>query len=281
MPLLKAEHLSKMISKLGEVTRQYPFKITMVGLKRLAIASLIAMGWLAGHATASSIPIINPGFEDVSGQTVFNEFTFGEPVGWDSYDPNTIIPDAGTFTGTLEPNGTDFFNTTAPEGSRVSILFNSGREGEGAYGYEQTLAATLQANTDYVLTVEVGNIASGTAQSGTFFNLDEFPGYRVELLAGGVPVAQDNNSLAIPEAEFATSIVPLSVGAAHAQLGQNLGIRLVNLNVIPAGFTQGTSPDLEVDFDDVVLSATAIPEPSTLLLFGAGLAGMALRRRLG
>lgn len=58
----------------------------------------------------------------------------------------------------------------------MCILFNSGREGEGEYGYEQTLAETLQAYTSYSLSVEVGNIASGTAQNGTFFNLDEFPG---------------------------------------------------------------------------------------------------------
>lgn len=250
---------------------------TIATLNRLAITSMIAMGWLAAEANASSIPIINPGFEDVSGQTVFNEFTFGEPQGWDFYDPNNIIPDAGTFTGTLEPNGTDFFSTTAPEGNRVGILFNSEREGEGEYGYVQTLAGTLQANTGYSLTVEVGNIASGTAQSGAFFNLDEFPGYRVELLAGGVVLAQDNNALAIPEAVFSTSTVQFIVGTTHAQLGQNLGIRLVNLNLIPDGFTQATSPDLEVDFDDVVLSATAIPEPTSIAFLASGLAAVAHR----
>ena len=85
---------------------------------------------------------------------------------------------------TLLPNGVDFFNSIAPEGERVSILFNSQSEGEGQYGLEQTLAATLEANMTYTLSVEVGNIASGFATNGTFFNLDEFPGYRVDLMAG-------------------------------------------------------------------------------------------------
>ena len=88
---------------------------------------------------------------------------FGTPVGWVLYETNNVIPDAGNFTGILEPNGTDFFNTVAPEGVKVCILFYSGREGEGEYSYEQTLTETLQSNTVYSLRLEVGNIASGTA----------------------------------------------------------------------------------------------------------------------
>ena len=226
---------------------------------------------------ADLVTIQNAGFEDITGQTVSNEFTLGTPVGWSLYDPNGVTSVAGTFTGTLFPNGTDFFNTTAPEGNRVSILFNRGAQGSGAYGYEQTLAATLQANTDYSLSVEVGNIQSGTSESGEFFNLDDFPGYRVELLAGGVVIAQDNNSLIITEGTFATSTVNFSVGAVHAQLGQTLGIRLLNLNVpaTPSG------PDLEVDFDNVTLDATGVPEPASLWLMSLGGIGMivTLRRR--
>lgn len=234
----------------------------------LVTTAILVTGLLGGEATA--ITIVNPGFEDVSGQSTFFEFTLGTPAGWQLHDPNGLVPDPDVFTGTLQPNGTEFFNSTAPEGVKVSILFNSEREGEGEYGYVQTLTDALQANTDYMLTVEVGNIASGTSQNDTFFNLDEFPGYRVDLLAGGVVIAQDDNSLSIPEGEFATSTVSLTVGAAHPQLGQDLGIRLVNLNVIPDGHTQQTSPDLEVDFDDVALSATPIPEPATLPLLAIG-----------
>ncbi len=245
------------------------------------VANFLAAASFVTQANAAVVTVVNDGFEDVTGQTVFNEFTFGTPVGWTIHDPGGVVPDAGTFVGTLLPNGTDFFNSTAPEGNRVAIAFNSGREGEGEYGFLQTLSDTLQANTQYELTVQVGNIASGTATNGQFFNLDEFPGYRVDLLAGGVVVAQDVNSLSIPEGEFAVSTVSFTTGDAHAQLGQALGIRLVNLNLIPAGFTQVTSPDLEVDFDQVQLSANSVPEPTTWVLLSAiCLAGVCLRGRM-
>jgi hypothetical protein len=238
-------------------------------------AALLGLAFLLWSATAGGAPVAvaNPGFEDTSGQTVFNEFTFGEPVGWSYYPtpPGGIIGSAGVFTGTLEPNGVEFFDTTAPEGVKVAILFNDSREGEGEYGYVQTLAVDLEADVLYELQVEVGNIGSGVASNGTPFDLDEFPGYRVELLAGGVMVAEDDASLAIPEYEWATSTVNFLTDAGHPQLGQPLAIRLVNLNVIPPGYTQESSPDLEVDFDDVALEATPVPEPRTMFPVGAAL----------
>ncbi len=255
-------------------------------LGRSAIVSLMALGGSVTALRANPVTVVNAGFEDTSGQSVFNEFTLGQPAGWNFHNPTDLIGSPGTFTGTLQPNGSDFFNATAPEGSKVTILFNSEREGEGEYGYVQTLAATLQADTTYALTVQVGNIASGTAQNNEFFDLDGFPGYRVDLLAGNTVIAQDLNTLAIAEGEFALSTVSISIGAVHAQLGQALGIRLVNLNVISDGYTQATSPDLEVDFDDVSLSATTVPEPATGLLLGLGggagllIQCLAKRRRL-
>ncbi|MEL6108709.1 MAG: PEP-CTERM sorting domain-containing protein, partial [Planctomycetota bacterium] len=153
-------------------------------------------------------------------------------------------------------------------------------EGDGEYGFEQTLDATLQADRDYRLTVEVGNIASGFATNGSFFNLDEFPGYRIDLMAGGEVIATDQDSLTIGEGEFALSTIDFRASADHALLGQSLGIRVVNLNEIPAGFSQATSPDLEVDFDDIRLSVTSIPEPSgSAVLLAASLLLVARRRR--
>ena len=170
----------------------------------VAAVAALSFGFAIQAAKAIPISVTNAGFEDLSGQSTFNEFTFGTPTGWNLHDPNGIIPDTDVFTGTLFPNGTDFFNSVAPEGDRVALLFNRGRRDEGEYGYVQTLSDTLQANTRCKLSVAVGNIASGNAESGEFFDLSGFPGYRIDLLAGGDVIAQDLNSLVIFEGEFLT-----------------------------------------------------------------------------
>lgn len=240
---------------------------------------------------AAPVAVVNAGFEDISGESPSNEFTFGPLNGWGLYDPGAVTSGGdgpSYFIGTLTPFEPDpvgdpgvyeFFPDGAAEGNRVGIAFNySNTGGGGEYGLEQTLVETLQPDTTYQLTVEIGNIASGNSSNGNFFPLDGFPGYRVELLAGGVVIAQDNNSLggSITDGEFATSTIDLVTDDTHAQLGQTLGIRLINLNVIDASFP---GSDLEVDFDDVVLTATPLPEPGALLTFAAvGGAGL-LRRR--
>ena len=144
------------------------------------------------------------------------------------------------------------------------------------YGLRQTLAATLQPFTQYTLEVEVGNIASGTALDGTPFNLDGFPGYRIELLAGNTLLADDDDSLTIAEGQFATATVSLTTGATHDDLNQPLTIRLLNLNQVDPA-TPGA--DREVDFDDVRLDATIIPEPSTTAALTGAAALLAPRRR--
>jgi hypothetical protein len=250
----------------------------------IRIALLAIAPVLCAHtvAIASPLTVINPGFEDISSESPFNEFTFGPLTGWDLYDPNVITNGGagGTFfVGTLTPTVIDnapdyeFFPDGAPEGQRVGITFNffgSGNTGE--YGMQQTLTDTLQANTTYTLQVEIGNIASGVDVANNDYNLNGFPGYRVDLMAGGVVLASDNNSLAglIAEGTFTTSTVQFSTGASHDQLGQALRIRLVNLNVIDLDFPDA---DLEVDFDNVRLSAVPIPEPSSLVMFVLGLLG--------
>lgn len=239
----------------------------------LVILTVLGTNAFSQLAHADLVTVINPGFEDISGESEVNEFTFGPLNGWDLYDPGNIT-DGGDgptyFIGTLRPTAPTFFTNGAPEGERVGIAFNFFGSGDaGEYGLVQTLSETLQANNDYVLNVEIGNIASGTATNGTFFNLDGFPGYRVDLLAGGVVIAQDNNTLAgaIPEGEFATSTVTFQTGDSHAQLGQQLGIRLVNLNQVDASFP---AADLEVDFDNVRLSAApSVPEPAGLIWVAA------------
>jgi hypothetical protein len=216
----------------------------------------------------TEVAVVNASFEDIAGETPFNEFTFGPLPGWDLYDPGNVTSGGDGpqyYIGTLtpgevpsQPGVIQNFPGGASDGQRVGIAFNFDGSGDGGeYGLEQTLTATLQANTNYSLSVDIGNIATGIAVSGQTFFLDGLPGYRVELLAGGTVIASDDSSLAgsIAEGEFGTSNVTFDPGASHPQLGQVLGIRLVNLNQT-AGVPAGN--DLEVDFDNVRLTATSL-----------------------
>ena len=245
--------------------------ILQVLLNRTSAWVLLATQTLVANiALADLIVVVNPSFEDISGETQFNEFTFGPLNGWQLYDPGSITNGGagGTFfIGTLTPGPPVFFDNGATDGQRVGIAFNYADSGGlGEYGLQQTLAATLQPNLTYTLQVDIRNIASGTALSGFFFPLTGFPGYRIDLTAGGQVIASDNNTLAgtIAEGTFATSQLQLTIGASHLLLGQALGVRLVNLNAIDPAFPNS---DLEVDFDHVRLSAvTAVPEPSSMIL---------------
>lgn len=245
----------------------------------LAALFACALGGAPVTSLAAQLLVANPGFEDISGESPSNEFTFGPLNGWDLFDPFTVTAGGEGptyFLGTLTPFEPDpigspgvyeFFPDGAPEGQRVGIAFSFfGSGGQGAWGFVQILTDSLQPDTTYTLRVRIGNIASGTSMSNSFFPLDGFPGYRVDLIAGadlpggGVVIAQDDNGLAgsIPDGEFGESVVQLTTDSNHPQLGQTLGIRLVNLNVVDPAYPNS---DLEVDFDDVRLDAIPAPSP--------------------
>lgn len=251
------------------------------------------MGWIAaagvllvsgGTARADLLPIANAGFE--ADFAAPGTFPVGPVTSWDLLDPNSIVDFSSDAIGVVNPTGSTFFPAGAPEGNNAALIFLSGDIGGGTVSLRQILSSTLQANTRYTLSAMVGNIASGTGsppfdQFG-FFDLDGFPGYSVQLLAGGVVIAEDNNSLfgSIPEGEFAESISSANIGAAHPQLGQALEIRLINLNIAE---TQ-ENPGIEVDFDNIRLDATALraaPEPSSLALLAlvGSMIGIRSRRK--
>jgi len=240
----------------------------MAKFKILVLLAMFVFCKTPSATWAAPLTVVNQGFEDITGESPVNEFTFGELNGWELHDPN-VVTDNGDgptfFIGTLTPFVPDpmdnpgvyaYFPAGAAEGQRVGIAFNfDGSEGLGEYGLFQELGDTLQPYTTYTLEVEIGNIDSGTALSGQFFPLEGFPGYRVELLAGGVMLEQDDNSLAgtIADGEFATSTVTYTTGGSNALFGQNLEILLVNLNQEDPSFPDS---DIEVDFDDVRLDAS-------------------------
>lgn len=230
---------------------------------------------------AQAIPIINAGFEaDV---TTDGAFTVLVPTGWQVYDPSSIINQNANSVGVIRPNiANPYFPGGAPEGAQAALVFLAGAS-SGAAGLQQTLSSTLAAQTRYTLSVEIGNIASGTSLPGSadggnvFYNLDGFPGYRIELLAGTTLLGFDSSSAgAIPEGEWRRATLTVESTAFGQALDQALTIRLINLD------TPGTlaSPNIEVDFDAVSLVAAPVPEPGTVALWlaGLGLLGALARR---
>ena len=133
----------------------------------------------------------------------------------------------------------DCFGGIVPEGQNVGI---SGAYKGDKSGLVQVLTETLTTNVVYELTVEVGRNP-----------MYSWIGYKVQLLAGGIVLAEDDNSLTIAEDTFETSIVTYdSTGADMRLLGKYLEIRLVGLSI---------GKYLEIIFDDVRLTATAATGP--------------------
>ena len=194
----------------------------------------------------TAIPITNPSFETpVIAVGAF--LTNAAPAGWTAFGN---IDFGSRAIGVLRPATTTLYAVAVPDGNNVGVAFlldNAGNQAlfaNSPAGLQQTLAATLQVRTTYTLLVNVGNIANDVNAP---FAFGGFPTYRVDLLAGGVVVASDNNTLLPGEGQFLLSTITLTVGATHAQAGLPLAIRLVNLN---------GAAGIEVNFDNVRLTAT-------------------------
>jgi|GEM_PF-2109831 len=229
--------------------------------------------FLVSSLPAATLSVVNHSFEDIIEEDITNEFTFGPLLGWDLYEVTVNLTSGGDgpsfFVGTLTPqldtatsDPDDFINfpAGASDGIRVGIAFNfDNTRDTGAYGLQQATSHTFAANTSYTLQVDVGNIASGQSLASGFFNLDGFPGYRIALMADGIEIETDSSAGTIAEGAFATASLTYVTGSTGGVIGQTIGIRLVNLNDSNSGTDVPAMNDLEVDFDNVRLDATAVP----------------------
>jgi hypothetical protein len=179
-----------------------------------ALGSLFAAPW----AVAAPVPVTNPGFE---ANVLPDGWTSPTIVGWTT--------SSGGGDGAYNPTSSDY-PSGIPEGQNVAYSNGTGNQ------IRQTLSTTLQANKAYVLTMQVGKRAN-----------TPFAGYRVQLRAGGVVLAEDNSSQTPPSGGFVTSRVSFRAPAGHAQLGQNLEIRMWATGV-------------QANFDDVKLEAFPAPD---------------------
>lgn len=232
-------------------------------LIQVALLSTISFAQPMG-AEAALVTINNPSFESpVTAPATFTGSQSAGPAGWTVY--NSGATNNQRFFGVWNPSTTNSFVNGAPDGANVGVVFLENTTNLAEAGLRQTLTSTLQLSMQYTLTVEVGNFSP--ADPGPF-NFTGFPGYRVELFAGSTLVASDPNTLSPGEGVFATSVVSFTTGSSHANAGQAMSIRLVNLN----------GPGTEVNFDNVRLDASPVPEPSTAAFGAIGMICALLKR---
>jgi len=210
--------------------------------KLICLTSFVLLLAVIGTASAEqqTITIDNPGFED----PVLDEdgYTWLDIPGWTQVGGEG----AGVWNVTLS----DFDPVVAPEGQNV--LYTEFAPTGVANGVAQVLTETFAANTDYTLTAEVGN-------SYYYY----WAGYSVQLLAGGVVIAEDNDTLWPDYMMWATSTVVYTYDPADSALvGQLLEIRLLNLGLDK----DVAAPDtIGVEFDNVTLSYVAGAEPGVTI----------------
>jgi hypothetical protein len=244
-------------------------------INRLILISLTLLGLSISSANAAPVAVVNPSFE----------LAIGQPGGWGKYDPSGAGGGIGTYPPTVV---NDAYNPPGPggvpvppDGDDIGWTFLSSEFGDDAgsgdpVGLQQELSSTLVANSHYELSVAVGNPQSFfSPRTLREWNMENFPGYIIQLLAGDTVIAEDLNSVSIDEGDFGIASLSLTVDNSHAALlGMALGIRLLNQNNDVAADYMNVPWAAAVEFDNVQLSVSAVPVPAAVWLFGSALVGL-------
>jgi hypothetical protein len=236
---------------------------------------------------ARAVVIVNPGFEGnlLSNPNPGESDNFIVAVGegqaltavpgW-----NFLATQLDTFTSYGGVSDLGIANH-GPEGlldNNIAWLFiNSGRR-TGSVSVTQTLGETLQPNTRYTLMLRVAqsahaegnptlpdppfpNLGDGVSTGDVFARLylgstnTAMPGFQLALSSVAVPANH----------EWVNWTLVWETGASESMAGMPIGIELFN-----RADTRSPNLPVEVFFDDIALTAAAVPEPRVALLLVAG-----------
>lgn len=192
----------------------------------VAFAAISALSLAGAEAVASpaSIAITNASFEDpILADEGFSDAISGwslsvtGTVGLDDLDWGVWNPPAATF------------DTALPDGDNVALVFYASEIGNGEIALSQTTAGLLDHAIRYDLSAQIGDM------SGLFSPFyDGFPGARVELRAGGSVLASGTPEQ-LMEGSFATIRATYVAPSNLGQIGQPLGVRLIDTNETSGG----------------------------------------------
>ncbi len=186
----------------------------------IALALTAGVFFTAPLAWAQSpVAIANAGFED----PVLGDGGVGTPADW------TVVAGGGDL---YNPTTAEFAGE-APVGFNVLSMFSKA-DGDGFSLMLDGATGQLQVGATYALTVQVGDPLNS-----------DFDGYKVQLLANGTVLAEDDNTVVPTVGTFATATVNYVYNAAHvAHVGFPLEIRLLSKGLLSG----------DTEFDDVKLT---------------------------
>jgi len=234
-------------------------------LHRITLAlfsNALVLSAIAGTtAQATPITVPNASFENPATPTEGD----GAPIpGW------VFNSQSGNLYGTA-PISQSFISEGAASGNNYAFMFND------VAGKTNTITSaaslgTIEPNTEYTLTVAIGNVGGSDSVS------NHSPGnVSFSLLANGIAFATDTvPNGTVQDATFEDFRLTFQTPSSGSIMGENLEIQLASLP------TPG--PGSGPAFDNVILDATSIaaaPEPSTeaLLVSGALTLWWLMRRR--
>ncbi len=241
---------------------------------RVAFLVVMAAGLPPGVAYSDSITVPNYSFENTLGFTATGGAGVGQGIvegNW-LYQTSNPVDVAGTQDQSVSPG-----NPVGTDGNNWAFLNLSGPGGT-TYGMITSAATvtTIAPSTTYDLTVSVGE----NVQTGGY---DLSGNFTVSLLANGVAIATSPVQLGVDLTKGAFTDISTSFTspASGGVDGQNLTIQLYSV----ADGRGNIPPELGGEqslFDNVRLSANPVPEPSTVVLGGLGVATLliAARRRM-